>query len=73
MLVQSVQLMAVGRSLSVTLWMRTEYHMSGSTSVTSREKGAIQDTVIVVALLLTSNSPTAESVPIENKVNPCAH
>ena len=64
MLVQSVQLMAVGRSLSVTLWMRTEYHMSGSTSVTSREKGAIHKILTEVPYFAAFTFATAATLPI---------
>ena len=44
--------------------MRTEYQISGSTSVTSRENGALHEMVIDEALLIVSRSPTDDSGPV---------
>ena len=41
--------------------MRTEYQISGSTPVTSRENGALHEMVTELALLVTIKSPTADS------------
>ncbi|CAI8008563.1 hypothetical protein GBAR_LOCUS5863 [Geodia barretti] len=43
--------------------MRTEYQISGSTPVTSRENGALHEMVTELALLITLISPTADSGP----------
>ena len=43
--------------------MRTEYQISGSTPVTSRENGALHKMVTELALLVTIKSPTADSGP----------
>ncbi|CAI8047494.1 hypothetical protein GBAR_LOCUS26248, partial [Geodia barretti] len=41
--------------------MRTEYQISGSTPVTSRENGALHEMVTELALLVALNSPTADT------------
>ena len=43
--------------------MRTEYQISGSTPVTSRENGALHEMVTVPALLVALKPPTADSGP----------
>ena len=43
--------------------MRTEYRISGSTSVTFRENGAVHEMVMDETLLLVSSSPTDDSRP----------
>ena len=60
---QSVQGTAVGFSSSVTLWMRTEYQISGSTPVTSRENGALHDTLMDEALLTVSRFTIDDNSP----------
>ena len=46
--------------------MRTEYQISGSTPVTSRENGALHEMVTELALPLDFKSPTADSGPGRN-------
>ncbi|CAI8033361.1 hypothetical protein GBAR_LOCUS18820, partial [Geodia barretti] len=41
--------------------MRTEYQISGSTPVTSRENGALHEMVTESALLVALKSPTADT------------
>ena len=65
MLIQSVLRISTGLVSSVTLYMRTEYHMSGPnpSSVTSREKGGVQEMLNDVAFSETLKSPTDDSSP----------
>ena len=48
--------------------MRTEYQISGSTPVTSRENGALHDTVIDEVLLAVSRFTTDDSRPVKRKI-----
>ena len=50
--------------------MMTEYQISGSTPVTSRENGALHDTVIDEVLLAVSRFTTDDSSPVKNIYTP---
>ena len=53
----------VGLFSSVTFKMKTEYQISGSTSVTSRENGAVHEMVMDESLMVVSTSPTDDRRP----------
>ena len=47
--------------------MKTEYQISGSTPVTSRENGALHDTVTDEVLLAVSRFTTDDSGPVKTR------
>ena len=57
----------------ITLEMRTEYQMSGSSPVTSREKGGLQERRMELQPFSTLTSPTGASRPAVVTIKECNH